>query len=467
MKATNLIFGFLVTGIIVSCSSSNKVASNSGDDIYYNPTARNNSGNVATTTSETTSAGYGEYVPNNQSSAEADYYNGTNNSNAGNSTDSKSGNGNTNYAPDPNYSADDYYDYEYASRIRRFHAPVYSNYYYDDVYTNSYWYDPFPYNVGLSIYSGGFYGNNWGWNNGWNNGGWNNGGWNNGWNNFGRNNWYNGYDPFWNNPYAWNNPFNNNFGGYNNGYWNGYYDGLYGGNYWNNPYCNGGYFNSFDANNTGTVYGHRGTLSASNTGVRGISKQNPRALASNNVTESQRAVNRAESIRNAQPAIAKPGARPIPTREIGSTRDNALTKPSKDINPSTVQPDRGRGEIKPNVVQPSKDYVVPNAGPTRPVIERPIEKPVPADLKDDYFRPTRENGNEVKEVPVYENRQQRTERENVKPSYDRSPSQPRESRPEYKQNNNSRPAPSQGSPRQERNSNSGGGGNRSTGRSPR
>src|SRR5688500_13442990 len=40
------------------------------------------------------------------------------------------------YYKDPHYSADDYYDYEYASRLNRFHRPLYGAGYYDPFYTN-------------------------------------------------------------------------------------------------------------------------------------------------------------------------------------------------------------------------------------------------------------------------------------------------------------------------------------------
>lgn len=62
----------------------------------------------------------------------------------------------SNYAYDP----DDYYDYAYASRIRRFHSDVYVGWgYYDPFFTNMYWYDYCPASFGLSIYLG----YNWWW----------------------------------------------------------------------------------------------------------------------------------------------------------------------------------------------------------------------------------------------------------------------------------------------------------------
>ncbi|MBK7668086.1 MAG: hypothetical protein IPJ32_12580 [Sphingobacteriaceae bacterium] len=54
---------------------------------------------------------------------------------------------------DPVYDKDDYYDYQYASRIRRFDNPVNGVGYYDNYYTNYYWYNGNPGMYGTSIYS--------------------------------------------------------------------------------------------------------------------------------------------------------------------------------------------------------------------------------------------------------------------------------------------------------------------------
>jgi hypothetical protein len=52
------------------------------------------------------------------------------------------------------FSEDDYYDYSYAARIKRFHDPLEGVGYYDSYYTNRYWYDYDPYSYGTSIYIG-------------------------------------------------------------------------------------------------------------------------------------------------------------------------------------------------------------------------------------------------------------------------------------------------------------------------
>ena len=59
----------------------------------------------------------------------------------------------------PNYKErefkyDDYYDYEYATRVKRFNNTISGLSYYDNYYTNSYWYNQNPYNYGVSVYNG-------------------------------------------------------------------------------------------------------------------------------------------------------------------------------------------------------------------------------------------------------------------------------------------------------------------------
>ena len=52
------------------------------------------------------------------------------------------------------YDSDDYYDYGYSARLRRFHSHNYFDNYYHDYYTNAYWYDNDPFYWGSSIYLG-------------------------------------------------------------------------------------------------------------------------------------------------------------------------------------------------------------------------------------------------------------------------------------------------------------------------
>jgi hypothetical protein len=175
------------------------------------------------------------------------------------------------YNYDPDYDMDNYYDYMYTSRLRRFHNPrrAFFNYY-DPFYTNMYWYNNDPFAFGNSIYSTYNFFNPytpWGWNTfspgvniGWNSwNGWNvNIGWNswNSWNNpyafnnpWRWNNW--GYNPFMS-PFAYNpyvfTPYGYGFNNYGLGYMNGFNNGLSYGLMMNTMNSNPVYYNSFDNN---------------------------------------------------------------------------------------------------------------------------------------------------------------------------------------------------------------------------
>ncbi|MFK7799087.1 MAG: hypothetical protein AB8E82_16665, partial [Aureispira sp.] len=114
----------------------------------------------------------------------------------------------------------DPYDYQYSSRIRRFHNPAPGFSYYSNYYVDNYWYEPYAANYyGTSIYIGPSIGwnrwnrwNRWDRRNRWNDP-W---AWNNSWNN--------PYCGGWNNSWGWRNNFNNG-GGWNNGWNNGWNTG--------------------------------------------------------------------------------------------------------------------------------------------------------------------------------------------------------------------------------------------------
>jgi len=124
-----------------------------------------------------------------------------------------------NYQENQNYSdynADDYYDYGYSSRLRRFHSPCRFSGYYDDYYTNMYWYNNDPFYYGTSIYLG-----------------------------------YNWFGP----SYSYYNPYYYNNWGYSFGFglgWGYYGMGYYG---WNSPYGIGGYY-GYDYYGHGHGHGH-------------------------------------------------------------------------------------------------------------------------------------------------------------------------------------------------------------------
>ncbi len=140
-----------------------------------------------------------------------------------------------------NYYYGDYYDFAYASRIRRFHRPYNNFRYYDPFFTNMYFYMYDPFYYGMSIYYSGFY--------------------------LGSPMYFGGYYPspfYWRyrhyphyHRYAW---FGFPYDPYGIGFWHGYNTGFY-----NSYYRYGGYwgyrdyfYNSFERT-ADYYYGPRGS----------------------------------------------------------------------------------------------------------------------------------------------------------------------------------------------------------------
>ena len=118
--------------IICSCST-NKIISYD-DDIYSNPVEEKKLALIAKANQEKQIAqDYKEKESQIQSQKEKDSKN--------------------KYYQDPTYHHDDYYDYQYSSRIYRFNQPILGASYYDPYYTNSYSYNQDPLNYGNSIYN--------------------------------------------------------------------------------------------------------------------------------------------------------------------------------------------------------------------------------------------------------------------------------------------------------------------------
>ena len=150
-----------------------------------------------------------------------------------------------------NYYYGDYYDFSYASRIRRFHRPYVSFGYYDPFYTNMYWYTHNPHFYGMSIYMGfaptpfyfGGYYTSWHHRHFWRHYHWHRPWW--GW----------GPSSFWAG-YHW-----GYMAGFHSGFWHPYYYGYgFGYGYWGSPHWGGYpyyYYNSFEGS-TAYHYGPRG-----------------------------------------------------------------------------------------------------------------------------------------------------------------------------------------------------------------
>lgn len=145
------------------------------------------------------------------------------------------------YYKEPNYNKEDYYDYEYAARIKRFYNPVPGLGYYDNWYTNYGFYGT-P-NYGSSIYMG--YGSAWPYMG------------------YG----YNGPGFYWSYGLGlgWGNPYSYSYGvGYSPYFYSPYYYGYspYGYSpyyYWYSPYggYNPYYYNSQDINSMTYYYAPR------------------------------------------------------------------------------------------------------------------------------------------------------------------------------------------------------------------
>ena len=119
------------------------------------------------------------------------------------------------------YLTNDYYDYSFSSRIRRFHKPIYYSRYYSGIYTDYYWYNNDPFFCGTSIYYG----------------------------------------------YNWHSPYYSYYS-YSPYYFN-YYSPYYYGNYYSyNGYHHHAQYNTHHTHNA-YINGNRGSLS-SNSGIRGV-----------------------------------------------------------------------------------------------------------------------------------------------------------------------------------------------------
>jgi hypothetical protein len=272
MKSIFKIFGLLLIGLSTSCTSS-KNSSAKGyepDDRYFSlADAKRERRQYQKLNNQPDNS-----FRNNQDASNNNNINGYENNEP--STQNPNSNPDYNYTPAPqtnnggttvnNYynDLDDNYDFQYASRFRRFHNNWGNMGYYDPFMTNMYWYNYDPFMFGNSIYSTcNFFNpyNPWGWNN-FGGGPGLNFGWNS-WSGFYMNYGMGFNNPWaWNNPWRWNNwgfsPFNSPFSynpwGFNpygfgmNQFSMGYNTGFYNGFMMNQMMNNQMYFNSFDNN---------------------------------------------------------------------------------------------------------------------------------------------------------------------------------------------------------------------------
>jgi len=203
-----------------------------------------------------------------------------------------------NYSSDY-YEADDYYDYSYSSRIRRFHRPMYHSNYYGGLYTDYYWYNNDPFYCGTSIY----YGYNW--NSPYYS--------------------YNSYSPYYYNYY---NPYS-----YNN-----YYTYRYNNHHSHSPTY------TYNNNNSHTT-GHRGSLSSLSSG-RGV-KTNTIIPNTNTSTLSIRngntlKNNTSNTIRNTSIKTNTP-YRGNTTIKTNNSRGNTTTKTNNSYRGNTTKTNTKKG----------------------------------------------------------------------------------------------------------------------------
>lgn len=169
-----------------------------------------------------------------------------------NQGDTKSFTADTTIDSSAEYTTDDYYDYSFSSRIRRFHRPMYYSGYYGGIYTDYYWYNNDPFSCGTSIYYG-----------------------------------YNWLSPYYY-PYYSYSPF----------YFD-YYSPYYYWNYYSFSHHYHPYHNTYHNTNNNNAYitGHRGSLS-SNGGIRGINVNTTSQVPTLNIRDNNTIKNNTINSRN-------------------------------------------------------------------------------------------------------------------------------------------------------------------------
>lgn len=433
MKTIRFQYILPVLALITSCSSTYYPGSSQVDDVYYSP--RNNPAPAVGASAPASAPSPNAYSsePSNYNpspSTQSEDLSQDFNYSSGQTDEQGSSTITNNY-----YNQDDYYDYAYSARIRRFYDPVIGAGFYDPFYTNMYWYDYNPIHWGSSIYLGynwwappaafyqpfgwnglsvGIGWNNWGWGGGWNNwgwgGGWNNWGWGGGWNNWG---WGGGY---------WN--------GFNQGYWNGFYDGLWAGTA-GNPY----YYNSFD--NNSWHYGPRGSASTNSPSGNAprpmgasIGQKFEQAVSEGRVELPSRGSNNGFGT-NPDPTGITPSKQPVngqsnefgrpspkntetpnpgfdrPSRGIITDKNQQGTRPSKDLT-EPARPNQQGGDFgpRPDKQTPSKGENQgrpsnPSNFGTRPSKEQAPSKSPNGTRPNDFSRPYTEPRKQPQQNPGF------------------------------------------------------------------
>jgi hypothetical protein len=237
---------------------------------------------------------------------------------------------------------DDYYDYAYASRLRRFHSNYYFPSSYNDFYTNMYWYDYNPWNWGTSIYfNSGWFGPSFGMSFGW------------GWPYYSYG--LGGY------PY---------YGGYGNGYYDGYYNGLYNG-YYGGIGHSGWYYNegSWYSNDNNYYYGHRGQSGFANGSSNGRNAlgsgsqvQSRTVKQAANISPDLNGRNAASRTENTSGINARVNNNQVSRESApasGRNTDPAAVNSRMQLNPTRIAP-RENATLKQSTPQGRGRYIAPS-----------------------------------------------------------------------------------------------------------
>jgi hypothetical protein len=200
--------------------------------------------------------------------------------------------------------ADDYYDYSFSSRIRRFHRPMYYSNYYGGLYTDYYWYNNDPFYCGTSIYYG----------------------------------------------YNWNSPYYSYYSPYYSNNYNSYY--AYGHNNYHHNTPTYTYYN----NNNNHTTGHRGSLSSHSSG-RGV-KTNT-IIPNTNVNTSTLNIRNGNTLKNntnstiRNTSITTKPYRGNTTIKTGNSRGNTSTKTNNSY--------RGNTSNKTTTKKGNRSYTTPKS----------------------------------------------------------------------------------------------------------
>jgi hypothetical protein len=285
----NLIMVIAAIFGLMSCTSTNKTA-NIYDDVYYTP--KSNQSQLSSNESGVIFSGTSDQEQFSQSSTPKSSIIENENEEYLPATDQ----GNEYYYAE---EEDEYYDYDYASRLNRFHGANTGFGYYDPFYTGMYpsYGSSFSLGIGMGFPSSYFsLAYNYGWGSPFMYDPW--------------------YDPWYSPWSSWYNPWRPSYGfggsywmGYNHGFWNGYYAG--GGNTWYPG----------EATNPGYYYGPRGSR-----GSTIVGNQSPRGTRVNSdEDELKSSVSPGRNSRMGGTTVTSSGAESQTTSR--SSRANEVRKP--------------------------------------------------------------------------------------------------------------------------------------------